>query len=158
MSKHLKIVLAFLAFFTLSVDAFAADIGCTQSAYDASDKASGCNPYAGTGSPGGPDHGGGGGSISTAEGIAEQRCTMSQRAGVTGCKSKGGTTAQITSCESKVDTAEQQCIKQVESTYGPAPATGQASDHTITGNTSDTTAKPSGVHVGIPVSPLKHTQ
>jgi hypothetical protein len=47
-SKRLKIVLAFLGVFTLSVDAFAADIGCEQPAYDASVKGNGCNPYAGT--------------------------------------------------------------------------------------------------------------
>ncbi len=157
MSTRLGIFLALLACFTLSVDAFAADIGCEQPAYDASVKGNGCNPYAGT-DPGGSGKGGGGGSISTAEGIAEQRCTMAQRAGVAGCKSKGGTTAQITSCESNVDTTEEQCIKHVKATYDPAPATGEASDNSITGNSKNAKAKSSGVHVGIPASALKHTQ
>lgn len=140
------------------VTAFAADIGCEQPAYDASVKGNGCNPYAGTDPGGSSGKGGGGGSISTAEGIAEQRCTMAQRAGVAGCKSKGGTTAQITSCESKVDTSEEQCIKQVKATYDPAPATGEASDKSITGNSSHAKAKSSGVHVGIPASAPKPTQ
>jgi len=114
MLLHLKTMTVLSCLF-IQVAAFATDIGCVQPAYDASDKASGCNPYAGTGAAG-TLHGGG-----------ENPCDRNYSLQAQACKSLKPA-SKAASCSTNASNALTRCIKGTT-----APVSASAADNGICG-------------------------
>jgi len=111
---------------------------------------------------------------------ALQFCASSAKAGIAGCKNKGGTTAQITQCETGVSSREQTCEKRanaIATNGSPGKNFGQQGDNSISGNNTNSldaaasaasaaaaaqasaaNAQPKPVHFGIPATPIQQHQ
>jgi hypothetical protein len=128
MKLHIKVAVVFLAFLSIGSEARAdGTLACQlPSGFDASE-------YNECGTAGDDT----GGPSTPAQALAVKNCQQAATAGIANCKRLGGTGLQISSCETKVQNAAQQCSKRALANNGPGPDFGQAGDNTITGNTSD---------------------
>jgi hypothetical protein len=128
MNIPMKVEVVFLAFLAMGAVARADPLPCQwESGFDAAEQhecgTAGETTTAGPSTPG--------------QALATKNCQQASTAGIANCKRVGGTAAQISACDAKVQTTLQQCVAKATADYGPGPDFGQAGDNTITGKNSD---------------------